>query len=746
MDPAEITYEMVNRKMREIIAARGRRGTDKAEQVEMLTYLATVAKGAPQRLELLAQLVSTLFDLTPGGHSHMKVPLWKKCVLRMLEIMALLKEHPEITMDAAADAGEEKAEAPADGAPARVWGNLVAFVERLDDELFKSLQVIDPHTHEYVNRLRDEPVLLALAQGAHDYFARVGDAASQAKVALRLVERLYFKHQGVYDATRRLALQQQQAQAAEAQAAAAAAATQEAEAERQAAAGAAAAAAAAEGDGGDEASARDAAAARDAAVTAAGEVIVLQVPADYEMDESSEAALAKLAKTIFAHGDERTKARAMLCLVYHRALHDRFHEARDLLLMSHLQDSVTGTDVSTQILYNRAMAQLGLAAFRAGLIPEAHGCLAELYGSGHVKELLAQGMGPSKYQERTPEQELAEKRRQMPFHMHISLELLESCALISALLLEAPNMAANPHNVKRRMVSKSFHRILDAYARQTFTGPPESVRDHIMAATRALLQGDWAAAYGFVAKLPVWALVPQREAVLAMLKGKLQEEGLRTFLFAYAHHYSSLSLDQLCTMFSLEEDRVYGIASKMMISEELRGSWDQPTRTIVMHAAEPAPLQALAQQLADKAALMVELNERAYAFRTGGLRDDDEGGGGGGGGRRGRRGEGGDDEDGGGGGRRGGRGRGRGGLHVLRGALGGGGDRGDRPRRNDGGYRGSGDRLYRDDGRREGYNRGERRGGYRGGRGRGDGGEGSMTALGSIGRGGGGGYRGGRNE
>lgn len=36
-------------------------------------------------------------------------------------------------------------------------------------------QVIDPHTHEYMARLRDEPVFLALCQKVHDYFGRIGD-------------------------------------------------------------------------------------------------------------------------------------------------------------------------------------------------------------------------------------------------------------------------------------------------------------------------------------------------------------------------------------------------------------------------------------------------------------------------------------------------------------------------------------------------------------------------------------------
>ncbi|KAF5842012.1 eukaryotic translation initiation factor 3 subunit 8 N-terminus-domain-containing protein [Dunaliella salina] len=585
MDPKEITFEMVHKKLMEIVSTRGRRGTDRQEQLEMLQYLVTVAKGPAQRFEVLGQLVSSLFDSNPSLNSHLKTSVWKKCVINLLEMMKILQENPHIKVDETLDMSEDRTPEPTDGTEYKVWGNLVAFVERLDDEMFKSLQVIDPHTHEYMTRLKDEPVLLALAQKVSDYLQRNGDMRNLAKVTLRLVEHFYFKTQAVYNAMRKLTMLQQQ------EAAAAAASSAEAEETAE------------EPD----------------------EVVEVKVPSDYVMGEDSHSVMRSLVTIIFKHGDERTKARAMMCSIYHKAIHADFYGARDLLLMSHLQESIQHMDISTQILYNRALAQLGLSAFRNGLISEAHSCLNELYGSNHIKELLAQGMQMNKYQEKTPDQELAEKRRQMPFHMHISLEMLESVCLICAMLLEVPSMAANPLNPKKRIISKSFHRILDTQNRQ--------------------------------------------EELLEMIRSKLQAEALRTYLFSFSCQYNSLSLDQLCAMFDLPEKKVYSIVSKMMIDNELQGSWDQPTRTIVMQNMDASRMQQLAMQFTDKAMVMVDLNERALAYRTGGLRDNDDEVAGGR--RRGQQWEGEDGQGMIGGGRGGGRGRGQLGMVRAGGMLGG---------------------------------------------------------------------------
>jgi hypothetical protein len=72
------------------------------------------------------------------------------------------------------------------------------------------------------------------------------------------------------------------------------------------------------------------------------------------------------AMFLYKHADDRTRMRALLFHVYFLSIHNRYAEARDLLLMSHVQDGINEVDIQTRIIFNRTMAQLGLCAFRVG--------------------------------------------------------------------------------------------------------------------------------------------------------------------------------------------------------------------------------------------------------------------------------------------------------------------------------------------------------------------------------------------
>ena len=243
---------------------------------------------------------------------------------------------------------------------------------------------------------------------------------------------------------------------------------------------------------------------------------------------------------------DRLRTRAILCHIYHHAIHDNWYEARDLMLMSHLQDTISHSDPLTQILYNRTMVQLGLCGFRHSEIRDAHNALLDIQLGGRSKELLAQGLLPQRHHERSSEQEKIEKQRQMPFHMHINLELLECVYLVSAMLIEIPYMAAHEFDARRRMISKSYYQQLRSSERQALVGPPESMREHVVAASKAMRNGDWEKCRDFIINpkmnAKVWDLFYEADKVRAMLARKIQEETLRTYLFTYSKVYNSISI------------------------------------------------------------------------------------------------------------------------------------------------------------------------------------------------------------
>merc|ERR1712072_495213 len=589
------TAESILKHLRQILESRGRKNTDRLEQIRIMEKLLDVAHTDYQRIRVYLTLIAARFDLTSGTGSQMSQEQWKLAQQEIGALLGILEQNHDLVVVEGAEEWEDDEKLPTveEGSVFKIPGSVVSFVERLDDELTRVLQQVDPHTAEYVERLADEGTLYTNILRCMCYAERLivqekvtAPQENVNRVVMRRLEHVYFKPSQV--------------------------------------------------------------------VNILEENVWKALPKELDSKitpRSQSSDVTKLVQTLsgylFNKSEGIIRGRAMLCQIYH------------------LQETIQSFDVNTQILYNRTLTQVGLCAFRAGLVYECQTALQDICGSQRQKELLAQGLQIQRYSQITPEQERLERQRQLPFHMHINLELLECVYLTCSMLLEIPTLAqsGSSPDLKKRVISKSYRRMLEYHERQIFTGPPENTRDHVMQASKALAAGEWKKAADFITSIKIWDLLPKNAEIKKMLEQQIQEEGVRTYLFTYAPFYDALAISHLAGMFDLPESKVTALVSKMIHHEELAAALDQVNSAIIFRkGVELSRLQSLALTMSDKAQGLIEANERTLEQRTAGSANafERQGGQRGRGGARGRGGR---------GGAFGGRGGGRGGGFTG-GALG----------------------------------------------------------------------------
>ena len=75
----------------------------------------------------------------------------------------------------------------------RIRGSIISFIDRLDDEFTRSLQNIDPHGTEYVDRLKDEKVLYCTICRAQAFYENTAQSDPLGRVIMRRLEHIYSK-------------------------------------------------------------------------------------------------------------------------------------------------------------------------------------------------------------------------------------------------------------------------------------------------------------------------------------------------------------------------------------------------------------------------------------------------------------------------------------------------------------------------------------------------------------------------
>lgn len=126
----------------------------------------------------------------------MPIDLWLSAQREVDQLINIITEETAYSVEEVTEEYDELAErSPADEKDGivRIRGSIISFVDRLDDEFTKSLQNIDPHGTEYVDRLKDEKVLYSTICRAQALYEKNKQEEPLGRVVMRRLEHIYSK-------------------------------------------------------------------------------------------------------------------------------------------------------------------------------------------------------------------------------------------------------------------------------------------------------------------------------------------------------------------------------------------------------------------------------------------------------------------------------------------------------------------------------------------------------------------------
>lgn len=313
--------------------------------------------------------------------------------------------------------------------------------------------------------------------------------------------------------------------------------------------------------------------------------------------------------------NEKLKQKVQLCLVYNLSLNNDFKSAREVFLAGRFQEISSTLEISSQIIYNRALVQMAICAFRLGLIKDCYFSLQEICSSGRPKELLAQGVQGQKFSDKSAEQDRIDRQRQLPTHMHLNIELIDCIFLTCSMILEVPQFALFSKKINqsdRKMYqSRHLRRLLDAVERNIFNGPPENTRESLVMSARALALADWESSSNLCVSAKAWESLPNFETTArGMIINRIKESALCTYIYTFGASFESISLDYLAETFEMQINAVEELISHLISEAGIPVSISQDKKFLLWKSnVELSRMQEIALIIADKVQVVIDRNE-----------------------------------------------------------------------------------------------------------------------------------------
>ncbi|KAG5490875.1 hypothetical protein JKF63_00997 [Porcisia hertigi] len=282
-------------------------------------------------------------------------------------------------------------------------------------------------------------------------------------------------------------------------------------------------------------------------------------------------------------------------VAFQHGLCGRYREGRDYLLRTGVANSITLADARLAILLNRAIAQLGLAAFIAGDIPTAHQLLRTIWGLRSNQVLIGQSPPPKAVLD-DEHTEMEYRNLLLPPHLHIPVSQLELAAVLSGLLMGVKLEAQNPYerNHMERYVYNTVTRTPD------LMGKPFSFKEQVAVAYEHLKAGNYIAAKELVEAMTTFDSLPSGKETRESYLRSLREVALLVFCYTNRTNFSTMSVSNLAIKFDMEEGDVRRSVNEMLSENTtLSAYWDRDDAYLYLDRNNATRLQHLVKGTAE---------------------------------------------------------------------------------------------------------------------------------------------------
>ena len=515
VDEEKITEEQINKEYNEFYNQRGQ-SKSPIENVSRLDYLFSKTENVSLKIKLLSLSNLIIFDTNPGQLSSISINLWEKIYNSILTLLELYDELIKTK--------NEKNQKDIENISSTLQNNLTSITEKLENELYKSLQFTDNSSIDYLTVIKHEIIFLSLCKKVENFFKNLNNKNSIAKIYLLVILHIYYKSEDLIKITiKKINIK-------------------------------------------------------------LNEEDYLQKM----LNPDSKEYFKSLCNEIYQYLDEKNKVKSMLCNVYYLCIKNNFEEAKSLFNSSYSYEIISiFKDEQLKTLFNRTFAQLGLCAFRNGKLNECLLYLQPLCSNGttKLKEYLSQSY--NKENEKNILFDKDDKKRAIPYIMLINVDEIECVFYLSSMICDISNILLNKLGTCRNVKSfgNFFSKMLINYEKQIFNGPPESNKERVLASSQFIIKGDWKNCLNDINKIK---LFNKYSDVKNMICDKIKKVSLKCYLIFYQKEYNNINLEMLEKRFELSKDEIKKIINDMILDGELKAKWKKNTLKIISEDRDTA--------------------------------------------------------------------------------------------------------------------------------------------------------------